>query len=224
MKHPEKNILSASILMGITGLIFLLWAGYVWRENTPEYLDNVEVYLRWLNNPQNGLVRSKTVNGFSLTVKYLPPDYLACRELADGKEYSAAYKDSIRSIYNQGMSFLLRIAPDEESHSSDIMFWNARNYQEYKERFLNLNFTISEYIALKTDRGKYNPVLSNLENVYGLTPGRNLQFVFVDEQHPNGLKEAAFFDFIFTDEIFDTGINHFVFSREDINNIPKLIF
>jgi hypothetical protein len=224
MKSHKKTISAITVFAVTLGLGFFLWAGHLPWKNTPSSINNIEEYLKWLNNPKNGLVLTKIVNGFQLTVKYLPPDYLAYRELSEAKDFTVATKDSILSMYAHNMSFLLKIAPDEKRHRGDIMFWNTESYREYKERVHTMNFAMSEYIALKTDLGTYKPVLSTLENVHGLTPGRNILLVFADEQNPEDLRKARFYDFIYTDEIFDTGINHFVFSKEALQKIPQLIF
>lgn len=88
-----------------------------------------------------------------------------------------------------------------------------------------MSFEIERYTTLKIGGKTYRPVLSALENVYGLTDSRNITFVFV----PESKEEKTFYQserlqLSFDDEIFNTGINHFTFNREDLNNTPSFIF
>src|SRR5579884_2761957 len=70
-------------------------------------------YMKWLNNPSNGLVKIKHVGGFDLKVKFLPPSYLLYQDIAkNGNIISSKERDSLSTIYNHSLTFLFTIGPD----------------------------------------------------------------------------------------------------------------
>ena len=180
---------------------------------------------KWMNNPKNGLVKTKSISGIKLTVRYLPAEYVAYQELKDNENTSDAAKDSVLALYKNNLTFLFSIGPDESYSSEiDIMRLGIGNYDEYSERALKLNFGMDEYVILKMGERKYQPVLSTLENVYGLSKQRNIYFVFAPEEPEADFRKNEKLDFVFDDEIFNTGISHFIFLSENIKKIPSLSF
>ena len=84
---------------------------------------------------------------------------------------------------------------------------------------------MDEFIRLKIGEAIYEPVLINLEEVYGLKDSRNITIVFVPEDASDeAFYNAEEFEFTYDDEIFGTGINHFRFKRSDLNNTPQFIY
>lgn len=184
-----------------------------------------EEYVAWLNDEDNGLVATKKSNGITIKVKYIPPDYLAYQELQGQSRVKKAKIDSLVESYNKSLTFLMTIGVDGKLKEGDVMFQDVRDYESYKERLYAMNFDVEHLTTLKLGNKTYRPVLSGLENVYGLTESRNITLVFVPEEQ----KEKVFYaseslQFSFDDEIFNTGINHFTFSREDLDNVPSFIF
>lgn len=175
----------------------------------------------WLNAPKNGFVRSKTVNGLRLTVKYLPPEYQVLQEVKNMQSANKPLLDSLLAMYAKNHAFLLTIAPDKDNGGNgDIMYREVYNYSEYKARVLDMNFEMGKYITLKAGGRTFSPVLSTLENTYSLTEKRNIYLVFAGEKSQKELLNAPRLDLIFADELFHTGINHFVFKKENIQNLP----
>lgn len=184
-----------------------------------------EEYLSWMNDEANGLVMSKEVGGITIKVKYLPPNYLAYQDLSGQTIIKKQESDSIIKSYDKSLTFLMTIGVDGEVKKGDVMYQGIKDYAAYKERLYTMNFDIENDITIKIGGKKYHPVLSNLENGYGLTSSRNITLVFV----PEAKEEKSFYtseeiQFTYDDDLFDTGINHFTFNREDINNIPSFIF
>jgi hypothetical protein len=183
-------------------------------------------FMKWINNPENGLVKSKSTIGVKIDLKYLPPSYLAYQEMKDGKNKSAETRDSLISYYSQSITFLMIIGPDEKEkkNTGDIMYRDITKFDDYKDRAHIMNFEISEYVNLETEKGKYKPVIANLENIYGLVNERKIMFVFPRVNSTEDLTNSKELDFVFTDEIYNTGINHFVFTQEQIKKVPNFIF
>lgn len=192
----------------------------------PKTISSIEEYLSWMNDEDNGLMYSKQAGGITIKVKYLPSNYLAYQDLLGEKVKSNVnVKDSIIKRYDNSLTFLMTIGVDDNVKKGDIMYQGVKDYTTYKERLYAMNFDIERNITINVGEKEYHPVLSNLENVYGLTSSRNITLVFV----PEAKEEKSFYtseeiQFTYDDELFDLGINHFIFNRTDINNIPRFIF
>lgn len=205
-----------------TGCIvaFFLIAGCGRKE-----IRKVEDYLSFVNSEENGLVIKKQVNGFEIKITYLPPDYLTYRELSEEENALKSKIDSLKKYYSKTMTFMMTITPDKEKRKGeDAVLYGIRNYAEYKERLYNLNFEMENNISIETGALSLKPVLTSFENSYGLSVGRSILFVFA----PSETEQVEFYnseniDFIYDDELFDTGINHFIFKRKNIENTPQLI-
>ncbi len=210
-------------LFGISFFSFTIFI-FGCQENKVTIEDFAE-YCAWVVNTENGLVKTKSISGIHLSVKYLPPEYLAYQELKDEENVTASDKERTLGLYKNNETFLLTIAPDEQERlGADIMQTGIRNYQEFSERASKMNFGMNEYVILITGDREFKPVLSNMENVYGLSNHRNISFVFAPEDENTIFKNTEKLDFVFNDEIFHTGISHFVFHRNSIEKIPRLSY
>ncbi|HET6243903.1 MAG: hypothetical protein H0V01_04455 [Bacteroidetes bacterium] len=177
-----------------------------------------------MNNLENGLIKSKSINGIKVTAKYLPPEFLVYKDLKTHDEFNTFLKDSLMEWYKFNHTFLLNIALDEENKNDmDVMRYGVKNYEEYKEKFISMNFDLTDFISLKIKDKKLSPVLINLENVYGLSKDRNVHLVFTTDEKTN-YTDFEELDLVYNDEIFETGINHFVFQKKDIESIPLIKF
>lgn len=188
-----------------------------------ESFNNEQEMFSYLNNPENGLVKEKNINGIKLKVKLLPTDFLTYKELRKEQAYTKEIKQQKFDSYDSTYVFVLNIGPSDEQDFS-IQHLGITNYQEYKQRVLDMNFEITEFVKVKANNKEYMPVLSNMENVYGLSKSRNIYLVFAPDDINDDLLTSEKLDFVFNDEIFHTGINHFVFNRKDILKIPKIEF
>lgn len=188
-------------------------------------VSSYEDYVKWLNDEDNGLVMNKKVDGITIRLKYIPSDYLAYQDLSGEKSVKKEAIDSIISGYQKSLTFLMTIGVDGKIKKGDVMYQDVTNYEEYKQKLYAMNFEVEQLTTLTLNNKKYKPVLSSLENVYGLTESRNITLVFVPESE----NEQTFYtseklQLSYDDEIFNTGMNHFTFNREDIKNAPTFIF
>ena len=184
-------------------------------------------YSSVVNNVKNGLVISKNINDLIITAKYMPPEYSAYIEYSKSKNPTSRLKDSLISYYSNSYTFLLTIAVNEDKNNSkgDLLMGGVDTYEEYKSRLIDLTFNLGDYIDLQVGSNVYEPVLSTMVNDFGLTTKKQFYIVYA-KQYKNlpEISNAKQLDLIFYDEIFNTGKSHFVFSKEEIDNIPKFDF
>lgn len=187
-------------------------------------IDSEKSLFAWMNDEDNGLVITKYVNGIKLTAKYLPPPYLAYKEWVDADKENLRYQDVLEG-YENNRTFLLTIGPDDrEVAGGDVMFYNVLNERDYKQRVKDLNFDIGKYISLNVKNHQLAPKLHTLENTYGLGNHRNIYLVFADDKINGSLLTEEKLDLKFIDGIFQTGISHFVFEKQDLDGLPEIKF
>jgi hypothetical protein len=188
-----------------------------------EEVTSVAAYSKWINKKENGLISTRKINNLKITVKYLPSDYLIYKDVT-GNNLTDAGIDSIKKKYENTLTFLMSLEPDDErGNKSDVMYGGVGSYEEYSKRLLAMNFDMAKNIQLKTDALELKPVLSVLENTYGLSKGRTIVIAFApDDQQKTKLSESKQWDFIYSDELFQLGTMHFNFNKNDITHLPVI--
>lgn len=178
-------------------------------------LESEQEILSYINEDESGFVVQKEVNNFTLTVKAIPPQYLAFNESNNQVEY-----DSLFKVYGKNRTFLLSIKPKEDK---DLLFYKVMSKEEFNQRFYDLNFSLGEYLSLKTDKNKYYPALYVMENTYGLAHHRSFNIVFAENDSLHGdLLSSKSYDIAFNDIHFETGITHFKFQKNNIDKFPRV--
>lgn len=179
---------------------------------------DVNELTKYINVPENGLLKEKTVGGIKFKLKYLPTDYLIYSQLDQKQSHRRPLIDSLGKRYENSVTFLLTIGPADDE-SFDITKYGIANYEEFAKQLEQLCFQAQDWITIRDDSGKeYTPGIVHLENINALEKHRNVVVVFNTRDY---LKTN--FSFIFSDELFNTGINKFYFKASDINGIPKII-
>lgn len=183
-------------------------------------------YVKYINNEDNGLVVKKYANHLEVALKYLPADYLVHRELENDTSFTSKQRDSILESYSHNLTFVLSINPDEregESFIEDVLFYDLKTKEAYTQRMMYFNFDIKHDIELSCDStSQYTPVITNMENNYGLSKGRNITIVFTPLKSKEEFKNSKTITVKWNDEVFETGLNYFKFNAEDLFSTPSL--
>jgi hypothetical protein len=183
-------------------------------------IDNIKDYYTYINNEENGLILHKNIGDISFTVKHLPTDFFVYRT---NKEASQVIQDSLRKEYEASWNFILKIAPSSDAKVKfDVMTETVNSLAEFKEHAFTMNFELQKMIYLNIGAKKIRPVLVETENTYGLNQHRLVNIVFAKETFDIDWEEQNEIDFVFYDEIYGTGMHHFVFSKNDFDKIPSL--
>ncbi|MDP2387574.1 MAG: hypothetical protein Q8M29_14450 [Bacteroidota bacterium] len=187
-------------------------------------INTVEEFNTFISNPDNGFKVSRSVNNVLVSVIYTPPEYVALKEMESNGFTEKPKYDSLLNLSKSYSSFVMILGPDEsKDNKDDIMYKDLKNFKEYVERALTLNFDLESKVNLMADKMSYAPVLSSLENTYGLSKDRKVNFVFAPINKKDELEKVKKFDFVYSDESFDIGILHFEFDKNAIeNNIPRI--
>lgn len=204
----------------IRKILWGLLAGLYLAACSPSEL-SIEEYFQYLVDAGNGLYKSKKINQFAITARYLPTEYWIYRDYQSAG-LEEVDVDSLKKAYQGNITFMLQIAPNKaEGHEFDVMTQTVSSENAYKQQAFHLNFLMQENLKLEVMGKEYKPVLVELENTYELTPHRN--FIVTYGLDKDILKQPFdTLDFIFHDKIFGTGIHHFLFEQNSITQTPSI--
>jgi hypothetical protein len=169
-----------------------------------------------LLDEENGLSRTRIANNIKTTVTLRPP--LMDVMLATQRDSSLSQNeiDSLLSSLSDQLTFIVNLRHDEPSQN-DIMYNGVSNINEYKEQAYALNFGWDEMALLRCGSGQYKPILSTLENTYGLTYDRNVILVFKpSNKGDKNFYESEYIHLEITNNTLRTGTQHFKFRRADL--------
>ena len=178
--------------------------------------DSPDEYRQWLNQPKNGLIRSKQFNNLVFTAAYKPADYFVLKEVEE-LPHSKELVDSVRKMYGNSIYVILEIAYADDI-SGDLLQHGIVSYSEYGQRVHEYAFGLKDNAQLKLNGDTLRPAIYHFERGYEL--GKQQRMIFAFE--PESALESSFdCTFTFYDKVFGTGKHHFTF-EVDPANIPGI--
>lgn len=207
---------SVVALVLVCAVAVAVGAAYAVRDSQPT---TVQEYLAWLGNKEHGVSQIVNANGVVTRVTYLPPEYMAYREMSSG---STLPKDSLVAIYQHSRAFLFEFAPDTTKGKGDVLYKDVYSYSDYSERVKTVNFSLGDYVTLESNGKKYKPAFSFFENSYSLDNRRKAVVLFTPEKGGEALGNDI--SLVLYDEIFQTGIHRFFFGQSDVQRVPAFPF
>ncbi len=179
---------------------------------------SIEELNQYLSAPTHGITKEKETNLLRFQCKYMPVDLLAYQEV---KRTQATNTDSIKVLYSSSHTFILNLEPKKENLSGSVMNLGVSNRHEYKQRSIEMNFRMGERFQLRIGDRTLSPSVVEMVNTYDLTKDRDLYIVFPDQENtPKEFTEDL--ELIYYDDLYETGIHHFRFKKDDLNQIPSL--
>lgn len=174
-------------------------------------------YKSWIENKENGLLKSKKISSFQYVAMYSPPEYKLI--ISNSPEEFATIKDIDKELmnYNKDLTFNFKI---KNSEGVPPLRYNLLNEEEYYARleYMN-NQVINDFFILKqsniqdTIRCKF----VHMERDFGLSPEIRLQLSFGENVVGDNIQLC------YNDRMFDNGMIKFIFEQQKIKNLPTLI-
>jgi hypothetical protein len=201
-----------------TILIFIL--GFT-SSCSNEFNSESDLY-QWLGDKENGVLKERTHEEIKYSLKILPNDLTIYNDL-EGEEYRPSKIDSIRETKKDELACLLLIDIKKGTQDNPL-FTGITEYKDYKERIQDLNFHFSDFFHAQIGDQVITPKIWVFEDLYTLGNKRKVMIVFSERDLDKSISESMDIDFVFNDQIFGTGINHFKIKTEDILSIPEIGF
>lgn len=166
-------------------------------------------------NMDNGLLKSKTIDEVTYSVKYKPIDYVIATEMESSKLTAEVYKQKYQEL--SGMQYFdLRIEIDKAN--GELLKYGLHSAREYEARINYLAFEIKNNIELIDGNDTLPCVMHHFERVYDIVPYATVLLGFkqvsTDLMHEKTI--------VYHDKLFGKGIIKFTFLPADLQLIPKL--
>lgn len=159
---------------------------------------NAQEYPVFLNDPANGYIQSISGNGIKVSLKYLPPPYLALRELREPNRAKARPVDSLTALYAGSLNFQLLVEPLEaETNLQQLIHRNAGSEAEVLQNINTMNYGLEEKVSLLVSGKRHYPVLLTLES--NVNPDKQQVYSIVFPKTPDLVKAIETADRIAVD-------------------------
>jgi len=201
--------------------IVLVWIVCGLMACRPSEINNPREYFTYLSNPKNGLIKEKSIAGIRYKIKYLPTEYLAYNA-SKNTNCTQTFKDSLIKSYNNSLTFLVNVGP-AKGEDFDITRLDVANYEEFAQRIEEMAFGAQEWMQLKAGDKEYKPSIVRMENINAQDNSRNFMAVFPSTCGSEDLRKNDLC-FSYSDELFNTGVNKFIFKSKDITELPEFKF
>lgn len=158
------------------------------------------------------IVRQKLSDIFEYTLQFNTVDQIikvSCTE----ENYNADNVLSNSKYHYVLLSFM--ISPNSDRTLGDLIYSRLHTYKDYQQRVQNLNFNFHSYWEIRTPTDTVPALAAQMDNTYGLTDYRKFQILFAPQDTSIDLYQAPYWEVIFRDEVFETGVHTFRFEREE---------
>lgn len=211
-------------LTGLVAVGFLLGGIALGMQSIAGKPDSLEEYLRVLEKNESGLERSRVFDGIEYSVRYIPPELLAYREMRKVRRYERTNYDSLCVMFDGTVAFELSFKMMPPFERNDVIWKNISSQEEYSDRLKMLSFDMQEMIGLSADGKMFYPELAIMENVYTMGADRRIMILFSDETLSEILQGDADIRFEYYDQVFGSGQHYFNFANSALTDCPELSF
>ncbi|MEM7549574.1 MAG: hypothetical protein AAF363_07865 [Bacteroidota bacterium] len=183
----------------------------------------LEEYQNWLIEHKEQILKTKGTDFLRISAQYLAADYLAFQDLKlSVGSVSQEALDSLSHEYLQTLSFQVNL--EASSKENNLLYHKVNGYSEYKQRVNHLNFDLDTFLSLTVNDHRYKPLLGHFEGYHELSNRLIFHVTFKPEEYMNGKFDDTIdrLYLTFDDPYWETGINHFTFEREHIEQLPKI--
>ncbi|MBL0048938.1 MAG: hypothetical protein IPP32_12675 [Bacteroidetes bacterium] len=171
--------------------------------------------VRWVQNPENGLLKTKTIDNVIYSIQYKPIDYIICEELE-----TESIKDSIlvRNYKElEGMEyfdFKIKLMDYEQ----EFLKYGINSQNEYQENVNYCAFKMQSDISLQNGNEIIPCALFHFERAYDASP--EARFILGFEKPKDKVGENM--TLVFEDKLFHKGIIKFNFNSLALKSTPKI--
>lgn len=161
------------------------------------------------------LSKSKTHEGFDITVTFRPTDLLIAQELETGKLPGSARVEALREKYQDHHYFLLSLSKNKKEAIYQIP------QAHFSSIVQTLSFGMSPYVNL-TSSGQDTVAVADyiFTRTYGMGTATTLMFVFSREK----IQEDEWIQFNLKEFGMGLGNHNFRFGRSHLESVPALDF
>lgn len=181
-------------------------------------------YNKWISKHQNLITKDRVISDVTITVKYLPPELSAYRDLKYMNDLgNQSLFDSLKYLYGCGLQFQLILEADPAKNN--LLFYKTMDQTDFKIRIETLSFKADEFISMEHGGEEVYPVLFQYEGYNELANRITIHCAFAPTWYKCSFSELSNqkITIVFKDPYWDTGTNRFSFDSDQLKKIPSLI-
>lgn len=179
----------------------------------PRQLSHSE-YMSYVENEENGLKVKKEVEDMEYTLQLKPTDYVTLFELKSKAKDEKLFNETKKEF--EGLQYYtLRI---QSKKFSNLLNFDGQRDDGSKLDYLA--FKMQDDLKLVDGTDTLSCMIYHFERTYNITPYCDFLIAF-EKSKGKGITDKTL---IFDEKLFNSGIIKFKIRKEDIENIPSLIF
>lgn len=178
-------------------------------------------YLGWIKDEDNGLKVEKKINEVIFSVQYKPDEFEAVLNLHKSNPLKKEILTKVKEI--EGLQyFTFSIAVPE--NKGDILKYNLHDEQEYYARVEYYSFNVQNDMVLIDGNDTLPCVMCHFERTYSVAPV--IKFVLAFPESEKGRSRGQYYakTISFDDKVFSTGKVNLEITQQAISAIPQLKF
>jgi hypothetical protein len=176
----------------------------------------VDNYMQWVRDPQNGLIKTKTIDELQFKVQYKPYEYIVCMEERNDKIADTLMKRKLKEL--EGMQYYdLKILL--KNNEGELLKSGLTSAEEYDSRVKYFSFGMQQDIQLVDGTDTLPCVMYHFERAYDATPVCTVLLGF-DWKDSNAGKAKTLLVY---DKTFNKGLLKFTFKENRLQTLPKLL-
>lgn len=196
-------------------IVWLVSAIFFYSCNSVKKVDPIE-YIKWVEDENNGLKRTKEIGDYVFELQYQPIDYMALREVNDINNVNRAEMDSIKKQLEALDYYKLKIKSSGDA--ANPLSTGLGSNDEYYYRLEYFANEVKTDLSLVNGNDTFYCVLHHFEYNHNIVPYHTILIGFENIR----TKEIENRTFIYDDNIFGVGNIKFTFDKTDLKNIPEL--
>lgn len=182
-------------------------------------------YMSWVEDSENGLVKSNTIEECVYSVFYKPLPYVVLKDWPDTALTQSAFDKQLDEYKGlQYYSFIIE-SKNVANGNQELLRYNLKSTDDYFARIEYYSFQVQNDIKLVEGKDTLVCRMSHFERAYGLQPKIKIVVAFdrrkddlvKKEEHYNNDKVILFYD-----KVFGAGIVKLKIDKETLKNIPEL--
>lgn len=206
-----KKLSTILVTLGAIAAFVIFFAGGSEME-----LDPV-AYVNWMEEEQNGLKQSKSMDAIDFEVQLKTKEYVLLKEVnIDPRTHRDDFEKEKKTVGDM-QYFTLKIKTPE---GVDPLKYKLGDKNEYFARIKYYSFDIQDDISLVDGRDTLWCALMHFERTFGVAPEITCLLGFPPSKQ--GETEVRDKTIIYYDRVFNSGNLFFGFSKQDILQVPKL--
>jgi hypothetical protein len=172
-------------------------------------------YVRWIENPDNGLRQKKDVNGVVFDLQYKPADYVIARENAKNTLPLSFYNER-----KEKLGELLYFSLEIKSASQDLLMYDLKEEQEYYRRVNYYSLDFQQDIKLVVGADTLPCLMYQFENTYGTAPYIRMSIAFSGKQREK--IESSDCAVLLEDRVFGGGLLRYEYQKNKWQSVPAV--